>query len=543
MKCSSCQGPVAGDQHICPNCGADLTDVVVGGESVADAPRRTVPSWLAFVGVAAAVIAIGLGAWAFTGSAAPATSFASHIPAEAIGYTEIDVAELASDRARSVVEAFAPMIEQQTGEAFDFDSIADKALAQLESELDDVDLSFDDDIAPWASGKVAIGVLPPADDIEERGVMIVSGRNADALDSFIGKLSTLPGVTNEGEQTLGDLTFATLTHEDETFLVTRSGTDLLVASDRDSDASLATTTTESSFASVPEVAERLERLDEQAAVVFAFNPAAVADEAIERSGGELGLNGMTMGWTIGSASVTDSGLQFEWITESGESGPPTFDPQVVEAVPADTVAFFRAGSLVQQLEQIAAGDGTAPMLGSLETELGFSLTDILAVFSRDAAIAIWPSTQPELPVNAALIGVSDSNQSDLVDRIAALAPMMGIDSRPIDGGYSFMGLAALGTRENLTLLTSDPGLLSAPPANPFTDGALYDKAQSLVGGDLIMAVDLPAVIDLVDGLVAVEDPEAADLLRCLPFGVLAGGVSVEGTDVHGKAVVEIAPRC
>ena len=543
MKCSSCQAPVTGDQHTCPNCGSDLTDVVVGGEPVADTSRRTVPSWLAFVGVAAAVMAIGFGAWAFTGSSAPVTSFASRIPAEAIGYTEIDVAELASDRARSFVEAFAPMIEEQTGEPFDFDSIADKALAQLESELGNVDLSFGDDIAPWASGKVAVGVLPPTDDIEERGVMIVSGRDADALDSFIAKLSTLPGVTNEGEQTLGDLTFAILTHEEEAFLVARSGTDLLVASDQDSAASLAATTTESSFARVPEVAERLERLDGEAAVVFAFNSAAVADEAIERSGGELGLNGMTVGWTVGSASLTDAGLQFEWITESGENGPPTFDPQVVEAVPADTVAFFRAGSLIQQLEQIAAGDGAAPMLGSFETELGFSVTDILSVFSRDAAIAIWPSTQPELPVNAALIGVSDSNQSALVDRIAALAPMMGLDSRPIDGGYSFMGLAALGTRQNLTLLTSDADLLSAPPANPFTDGVLYDKAQSLVGGDLVMAVDLPAVVDLVDGLVAVEDPEAADMLRCLPLGVLAAGVSVEGTDVHGKAVVEIAPRC
>ena len=57
------------------------------------------------------------------------------------------------------------------------------------------------------------------------------------------------------------------------------------------------------------------------------------------------------------------------------------------------------------------------------------------------------------------------------------------------------------------------------------------------------ALDMPAVIDLIDGLVAAEDPDAAGVLRCLPLGVAAGGQTVSGSTVRHTAFVEISPRC
>ena len=53
-----------------------------------------------------------------------------------------------------------------------------------------------------------------------------------------------------------------------------------------------------------------------------------------------------------------------------------------------------------------------------------------------------------------------------------------------------------------------------------------------------------AVIDLVDGLIAMSgDPETAEAVACLPFGVAASGVEVDGADVSSTFVLEIEPHC
>jgi hypothetical protein len=146
-------------------------------------------------------------------------------------------------------------------------------------------------------------------------------------------------------------------------------------------------------------------------------------------------------------------------------------------------------------------------------------------------------------VNGALVGVSDEPQGGFVDRLADLAGTMGVTLTPVEGGYSFDGLVTLGTRDTLTLLTTDRDLIAANPEEAFPDGALYGRATELVDGDIVLALDLPAVIDLVDGLVGTEDPEAAELLRCLPLGVAAGGVDVSGELMKTTTFLEIAERC
>jgi hypothetical protein len=60
---------------------------------------------------------------------------------------------------------------------------------------------------------------------------------------------------------------------------------------------------------------------------------------------------------------------------------------------------------------------------------------------------------------------------------------------------------------------------------------------------MVLAVDTPALIDLVDGLIGMEDPEAAETLACLPIGVVAAGTEISGRDVRGSTVIEITEPC
>ena len=539
--CPSCHQPISGDESTCPECGHDLSVITVDG-SVETPERRPRPGWLVFAGVLVAVIAVGLGAWAFVGrTTGLAAAYASRIPGDVVAYVEVDVSQMTSNQAKSVAEAFGPSIEAATGKPFDLQTAVDDMMSQLEARLGDVNLSFEEDIAPWASGKAALGLLS-ADSSDGRGVAIVGGRDPAALDAFLTKLETAPGVGKGEVVTAGGVDFTTLTHNDSTFLVARQGTDLLVASDSDAASSLMGVESGSSLADVADVSNQLALLPGHPALIYAANGSALG--AVSALPGGMGaLTGdATAGWTTGAVTVTDQGLRFDVTAADDGANGVSFDDRVIDAMPADTVAFLRVGSLTSRLEALADNAGGSTLQG-MESELGASLNDVFSLFSVDGGLAVWPSTDPELPVNAALVGVSDGDTSALVDKLAALAPMAGLDSHTTDGGYTLGGVATLGSRGPVTLLTTDPDLVAAPPAQSFADGDLYRRATGLVNGDLSLAIDVPAVIDLVDGLVASDDPSAADALRCLPVGVLAAGTSTDGGILHTTGVLEISPRC
>ncbi len=537
--CPECREPISGDVSTCPACGHQLGVITVDG--TAAAPTRPArPGWLAFVGALVAVIAVGLGAWAFVGrSGGSAASYASRIPGDVVAYVEVDVSQMTSERAKAIVQAFGPSIEAKTGEPFDLQTAVDDMMSQLESRLGEVNLSFHDDIAPWASGKAALGLLSVGS-VDGRGVAIVGGRDPVALDAFLARLETLPGVSKGDVVSSGGVDFTALTHEDSTFLVARQGTDLLVASDADAASELMGAGSGTSLADVTGVSDQLALLPDHPALVYAADGGALGDLS-DLPGGIGGITGdVNPGWTSGAVSVTDQGLRFD-VMAAEETNPVTFDDRVIDAMPSDTVAFLRLGSLTGRLQALA--DDAGPMLQGMESELGVSLQDVLSLFSVDGGLAVWPSTDPELGVNAALVGVSDSDTATLVDKLAALAPQAGLDSHPTDGGYTLGGMATLGSRGPVTLLTTDADLVSTPPASGFADGDLYRRATELVKGDLSLAIDVPAVVDLVDGLVAADDPAAADALRCLPVDVLAAGTTTGGGIVHTTGVLHISPRC
>lgn len=557
MNCPNCRQPVSSDAAICPNCSADLVEVTVGeDQGPVDVPRARRPSWLIFGGVAAAVLAVGLTAWAVIRPANAGSELADRFPADALFYAEIDVAELTSADSRRLVEAFAPLIEAETGEPFDFDDLIDRALESLDSELGEFDISFDDDIASWATGPIAFAALPGPEEVPDRAALIVAGDDADALDAFLAKWAGFPTMDSAGTVDIGGVAFQRFTSEEGTNgLVGRDGTDFVLATDEEAAAALVAPPAGATLADVAEVSAQMEQLPGNAAAVFVLNGAEMTDSLAGLGMGGFGGAGMlglatgavntdsVLGWTTGAVTADARGVRVDYVTNLADTPAPTFSDDLTEALPADTVAFFRIGSVIDQVESLANSEMFAAMAESMQEETGVALDEILALFSEDGGIAIWPSTDPELPVNGALVGVAAANQKGLVDRLADLAGTMGLVATPVDDGYSFSGLITLGTRDNLTLLTTDGDLIAEAPVEPFTEGALFGRAADLVDGDLVFAVDLEAVIDLVDGFVGVDDPEAAEMLRCLPLGVAAGGVGVSGETVKATTFLEITERC
>lgn len=528
MNCPDCNQPLTNETDACPSCGSTELPLARPDTSTSR------PGWLVFLGVAAAVLLVGLGAWALTGSDDTAASLADQFPADAVFYLQADIAGMTSGDARTVLESFGPVYEIASGEPFDADVLIDEMLASFQDSLDEMNLSYEDDLASWSTGTVAAATLAPEEGSADRIVLIATGRDDAALDAFIAKLASTPeaGPT----ETIGGTEFLIWGDEDERSLVGRRGNDLLVATDTSAALALTSVQDGASLADT-DLAVRLAELPAESVLTIAIDAAAATESAPAELPVPV-LPAVPSGWTAGALTIAADAVSFEWITGTSDEFPLTFDDAVLASVPAETVALFRAGSMINHI-----GTAAGPLLGAFGAELGVPFEDVLAAFANDAALAVWPSAQPEIPVGAALVASGEGDQSGLVDDLAELASTMGLVGTEVPGGYSFSAMAGLGARDNLTILTTDVSLLSAPPATGFTEGELYDTARDLVDGTLVAAFDVPAVVDLVDGFVAADDPDAAEALRCLPFGVAAAGVEISEDTLHSITVVEISPRC
>ncbi len=542
MTCPVCETAVSSDSSTCPSCGADVTTTTIeAGPDRSPRPSDRRPAWFVFGGVAAVVLALGAAAMAFTGGEPPVATatYADRIPSDAAFYFEVDVAALGSEETKSLLEAFSPLVEAQTGQPLDPESLLEEVVASLDSEFADLDLSFRDDIASWATGPVAVGILATSSH-EPGTIIVVGGDDSAALDAFLTKVAAAAGHVEEVD--VGGVTFQALSpHDDHQVLLARQGTDLLVASDRELAARLVDPISGETIADLPRFEQAVDILPPGAVVVFTANPQAA--EAFGDLGVAPSLDPSEAGLTVGSVSVGAGELRIDYVTEFGDGPSASYEPTLLAALPAETIALFRTGPVLDQyatLTESAMLDGRTE---EFEEELGFSIEELLAVFSVDGAVAVWPSTDILFPVNAALVGVSDRNQSAFVDRLVGLVESMGVMAAPIDGGYSFEGLVNIGTRDHFTFLTSDRSLIRAAPEAGFDSSDTYRRARGLVDGELVALMDVPAVIELLDGLVAADDPDTAELLSCLPVGLVAAGSTADGSLVTTSVVVEIEARC
>lgn len=533
MICPNCQNPVSEQASTCPACSTDLVDLTIGaaGPTISDTSRRP---WLVFAGSVALVMTVGLGAWAVLRPDAAGARLAGRFPADTVAFVEFDFSQMASEDTRTIVEAFAPAVESETGEPFSFDGIIDEALASIDERLGGLGLSFEEDIASWASGRAAVGVFEAPESIPSVMAAVVTGDDAESLDAFLAKLEPL----SDGTVEVAGVTFHRVGEGDDSGLIGRHGTDLVVASTEQAAAMVVPGEAGDSLADVPDLAAQLRELPNDPVMIFAVDGARLGETA-----GALGLTQTGIGWTIGAVTTEERGVRLDYVGAVDAAMVPSFSDRTTEALPDETLAFFRIGWFIDQATAALAESDLDGQVDVFEDEIGVSFDEIAAVFSEDGAMAVWPSSEPELPVNAAIVGVSDTTQAGLVEQLAEFVGSMGLMPIEVEGGYNFGGVVTLGVRDTLTLLTTDRELLAGDPDESFADGELARRAGELVSGELIFAVDVPAVIDLVDGFVAADDPQAAETLGCLPLGVAAGAITTSGTTVRTTTFLEVAPRC
>src|SRR5690606_4325135 len=193
---------------------------VVGASTSEEPKASSRPGWLVFAGVGAVVLAIGAAAFAFSGRGAGA-DLSDRIPADAFAYVEIDIEALMSDEVKEVVAAFGPVVEAESGEEFDVDAWLDEIIDSFDEELAGFDMTYEQDVASWATGPVAIGMIGGAE--EPDVVAVVGGSDPAALDSFLSKLEAQA----DGTQEIAGVRFLTTTQDGKQVHLGRVDDDLV----------------------------------------------------------------------------------------------------------------------------------------------------------------------------------------------------------------------------------------------------------------------------------------------------------------------------
>lgn len=517
MNCPTCQATIPEAATACPSCHRDLSKMAAA-ESAPESADSSPARWIALTGLALVVLAIGAAAFAVNGNQSAVARYADRFPSGAVAYLEVDIAALTSIEFQEVIESFSPVVEWKTGQAFDPHTLIDEKIASFDEELAAIGVSFSDDIAPWASGTVAVAAFHGPDEPGERNIVLVGGDDPPALDALLGEVATHA----DDIRTIGGTEFLVFDDDEETrsALVGRIGMDLLLVSDVALAEAMMAQDGER-LGDVDGFTRHVQALPAGGVLVFAVDGDAAETEIDHTSrfgGWDSGLSGLTEGWMAGTVALNGGNLRLDHVgklaDELSVSGP---DPALLAAIPDETFAYFRVGMALEHFR------ATMPMLGAFE--------GILEAFSKDAAMALWPSTGPEILANVALIGIASEDQSAAVDQLEGLA----------EGFLS--GMVEVGARESLTFLTTDPDLIASDPEASFAEGDLYRKASDLVDGDLQAVVDVPALTGFIGRLAADDDPAAAEALDCLPYGVAAAGAEVDGQTIRSSMVVEISPRC
>lgn len=250
----------------------------------------------------------------------------------------------------------------------------------------------------------------------------------------------------------------------------------------------------------------------------------------------------SMGWMVGSISVDDGNLRFDSATGiDPDSGfVMSKDSPALAEIPADSIVFARLNGIADGLRTLAYTLGPE-VNEEVEAMTGVTFDSILALFEVDAALAIWPSSEPEIPVGAAFVGVGGSDASPVVDQINELLfAEGGLNATTVPGGYWYENLVAFGARGPFTLVTTDRSLLAGSPAESLTSGSVYQRALDLIGSGYIpvFGADVDGVVDLVDGFI--NESEVLDALACNPVRFAAAGYQSDGEVARVVAVIEVA---
>ncbi|MGF1618823.1 MAG: hypothetical protein ACFCU2_13620 [Acidimicrobiia bacterium] len=538
----------------CPHCGRELVADHLESEiiEVVQSEKSAVRPWMVGLGVGILVLVVGGVSFALFRNPATGAAFSERMPADVTAYFTLDVGQLVSAESKAVIEEFGGLVELATGEEFDVDTAFDDLLAEVEAELGP-DLDYKEDIASWASGSIAVGVRLTEDYFDQSAVVWVSGRDEAALAAFVDKMERI--AAEEGVATyrvaIGGVEFISSDMLDGG-LVAQVGPDLLMVTDRSLAEEVLALTPETSLRSAPGFVERMSLVPQNAIVTFASDASAAGNFGLGSVTGLLGFapgidDGTTQeapntGWSVGSFAVDNGNIRFDSI--SGIDPVAAFElsedsPALDELPGDDAIVFVRLAGIGQGLQAIAEVLGP-DVDAELESATGLTMEQVLGLVEVDAGVAVWPSSEPEIPVGAGFVGVGTGDAGAIVDQLnQVILESGGVSATEVPGGYLYEDLVTFGARGQFTLISSDRSLLQASPEISVTESELYARARDLIGSGYIPAfgADIDAILRLVDGFV--DDPEILEAFACNPMRFVAGGSRTDGDLSRTVSIIEI----
>jgi hypothetical protein len=248
------------------------------------------------------------------------------------------------------------------------------------------------------------------------------------------------------------------------------------------------------------------------------------------------------GWTVGSFSVENGNIRIDSVSglDPEAALELSSDSPALDELPGeDAIVFVRLAGIGEGLQTLAEmyGPGVSK---DIELLTGVTLDEIFGLLEVDTAIAIWPSSEPEIPVGAAFVGVGSGDAGPVVDQLnQVILQSGGVNATEVAGGYWYESLVAFGSRGPLTLISTDRSLLEASPGESVSESALYARTRDLIGSAYIPTVgaDLDAILGLVDGFV--DDPQILEAFACNPVRFIASGSQTDGDLSRTVSIIEI----
>ena len=290
--------------------------------------------------------------------------------------------------------------------------VHDRLSAAIERSLSEQGVDFERDVKPAFGNEVDLVVLAPASAGASPTVVALTQPDDESkLEALLDKANTPYVKENVEGWTAIAQTQADLDRFDE---ARKNGT--LDESDRFKSASsaLESDALVSFYVDGKQLGGAVRNALQGQSVPFAFNPTNAE-------------------WLSGALRARDDGFLLRASAKGAESQSATFKSELVDEVPARTVAFVSFSNLEQGLRRLRNSLAQSmpfidPQIGQVESALGVSLErDILPLFANEGAIALAPG-EP-FPAVSLILKVDDETKArGTLDRLArGIARLAGLE--------------------------------------------------------------------------------------------------------------------
>jgi hypothetical protein len=267
--------------------------------------------------------------------------------------------------------------------------------------------------------------------------------------------------------------------------------------------------------------------------------------ALEPSGvqGELGLD-----WLAAAVTAEDDGVHLAMsVRTPGAKNGSSYEPQLVERVPADAVAALSFGGTQGLLDRIQGAVDVGDISSMLEDAVGVSLDGIVDALSGEGVLYVREGGEDLPEVTLVLAPPDTAKAFDTVDRVVRkLAEQAGAQVRTrTDAGLTVHELRTEGVSLTYARLNDDAVILTTGPkgiADFLGDGPRLADADGFAAaaervdlGDRTRGfayVDIDGLVPLVESLAGPDalPAEARDVLGTLDSFILQG--SGDGPTTH-----------